>query len=112
VDGGTTTARVNRWFPPKEGALADHAVNDAHRRAFEAIYALQDRLEAAHGKLTAHDGEIARVGEQARGAHNVATATASQLNTKIGGIGVKGVPPKTGDTLRYNAATGQFEYGV
>jgi hypothetical protein len=97
---------TNRWFPPKTGALADHDVNDAHRRAFEAIYQLQDQLAAAHAKLAEHDGKITKATGTAEAAHK-ATST---INTKVNGLNVKAVPPTNGQTLKYNSATGQVEW--
>ena len=97
---------TNRWFPPKTGALADHDVNDAHRRAFEAIYALQDQLAAAHSKLADHEGKITQATGTAEAAHK-ATST---INTKVNGLNVKAIPPSNGQKLTWVAASGQLEW--
>jgi hypothetical protein len=97
---------VNRWFPPKQGALADHEVNDAHRRAYEMIYSLQDTVKQLQSQLGEHAGKIQSAHSKADSAHEAAKQAAGTIN----GLNVKAVPPKSGQTLKWNAATGQIEW--
>lgn len=85
---------AQRWYPHFD----DHATHEAFRVAYDRIYELHDKLQDAHAKL---DG-MAKP-SQAGDAGGPST-------TKIGGLRVAATPPADGQSLKYNAKTGQIEW--
>jgi hypothetical protein len=97
---------VNRWFPPKQGALADHEVNDAHRRAYQMIYDLQDTVKSLQSQLGEHAGKI----QSAHSKADAAQSEAKKAGGTINGLNVKAIPPADGQTLKYSKKSGQIEW--
>lgn len=94
-----------RWYPSKTGALADEDVFNAHRQAFDQIYDLHDKLKVMTSDLQT---KIDQVNKIAAAANN--GLQQQQLNTKINGFSVTNTIPTNGQTLKYNATTGQIEW--
>lgn len=91
-------ANQNRYYPSRTKVGNLH---DDFRKLFDHVYALQDRLDASQSRVA----ELEK-------SHNSMAATVAQgpSNTKIGGFNVRGTPPANGQTLKYNAATGDISW--
>lgn len=74
-----------------------HEVLDALQRLYQMHYALRDKVNTPSPKL-----DVVKPAQPAGG----------PTNTTITGIPVKSTPPKDGDTIRFRAASGDFEFGV
>lgn len=100
------TNKVDRWYPDKS-QFPDVRQYEAIRQLTDMIYAAQDEVASVKSeqggmtkRLDSHHMRITKT-EQAGG----------PSTTKITGLFVKGTPPSNGDTIRFNTATGQFEFG-
>lgn len=82
--------------PSKTGAL-----NDDFRLLFNHVYALQDSLAEAKGRIADMEKSHKSLSDQ---------VAAGPSTTKIQGLNVKGVPPTNGQVLTYNSATGDIEW--
>jgi len=96
---------VNRWYPSKLD-FPDDKQFEVVRQLTDLIYGQQSQLatlqsshDAMSEKLKAHGSRMDSV-EKAGG----------PSTTKITGLFVKAVPPANGQTLKYNAASGQIEW--
>jgi len=85
-----------RWYPnPSESG--SHDAWNIHTQILNHVYATQDRLDAL---------------EKAQAKPSAAVPKSSSAAT-IAGINVKATtPPQNGFTIRFNSATGEFEFGV
>jgi hypothetical protein len=92
-----------RWYPHPEES-GSHAQWNIHRQILDHVYQLNDRLD----KLDAQQkGATAKPSPA-----SPATGPGSSSHTTIAGIAVKGTTPANGNTIRYNATSGQFEFGA
>ncbi len=86
-------------------------IDDAHT----AIKELTDHVYELRQRLDAHHEQLGKITTGSASAASKPTLN-SGLNSQIAGISVKSVTDpstlKNGYTIRYNAATGQFEFGV
>jgi hypothetical protein len=96
---------VNRWYPNKSD-FPDDKQFEVVRQLTDLIYGQQSQLAALQSshdsmqeKLNTHGSRMDKV-EKAGG----------PSTTKITGLFVKAVPPTNGQTLKYNAASGQVEW--
>jgi hypothetical protein len=89
---------IERIYPEQRGPLADFHTWDAHRQTLDKVYDLHDKLNGFMHQ--------SNVGQKAT------LPAGGPSNTTITGIPVKGTSPANGHTIRYNSATGQFEFGV
>lgn len=88
---------AQRWYPHFD----DHATHEAFRVAFDHLYSLHDQVQAVHSQLK---------GTTASGDGAKPASAGGPSTTKIGGLFVAAVPPLDGQTLKYNAKTGQIEW--
>jgi len=93
---------VERIYPEQRGPLADFHAWDAHKRAYDLIYDLHDKVNAMNHETATKKSNVGQKDMPAGG----------PSNTKITGIPVVGTPPANGHTIRYNSSTGKFEFGV
>lgn len=93
------------WYPSRSDFSSEQAFN-AHRQAFDRIYALQDQLRELHEKVKATSSP---------------TPEKSSSASKINGLNVKAVPPSQGRSvtnlskipvLGYNSETGEVEWVI
>lgn len=92
---------VQRLYPEQRGQLADFHAWDAHKQTRDLLYDLHDKMNMFIHETSVKASNVGQ-SKQAGG----------PSNTTITGIPVKGVQPQNGHTIRYNSATGQFEFGV
>lgn len=88
----------NRYYPSR---MRTGELHDDFRRLYDHVYALQDKLQEAHGTI-----------EQMQKAHGTLAADIANgpSTTKIQGLNVKAIRPQDGQQLTYVAATGQIEW--
>jgi hypothetical protein len=86
----------NRYYPSKE-----RDPNNDLRILFDHVYGLRDQLTETQGKLADMTAKHGKLAEQ------VANGPST---TKIQGLNVKAVQPLDGQSLKYNAATGDIEW--
>ena len=95
----------SRYYPQKTGALADEHVFQAHKKAFDEIYALHDKLTAMQADLQSKlDAANAKAHQAQQDAAN------QKVFTKISGLEVKATLPQNGQVLKFNSASGQIEW--
>ena len=77
-----------------------------------------DDAKTAIRELTDHSYDLREQMDEMRAQHKSAIdgvqvqmkKLGSALNSQINGLNVKGVPPANGQTLKWNASTGQIEW--
>ena len=95
----------------------------SERRFYRQVGSVEEAQTAIH-ELTDHTYELRRQMEEMRGQHAEAMAGMKKqvaklgdlLNTQVAGINVKATTDalslQNGYTIRFNSATGEFEFGV
>lgn len=91
---------VNRIYPTQSGPLSDFHAWAAHKVTLDRLYDLHDAFNQFKHEIVTKSN----VGQQQE--------AGGPSNTMITGIPVKAVAPANGQTIRYNSATGQFEFAV
>lgn len=93
-----TKPQAKTRFYPNRSDFDTHAQWDAHRQLYDTVYAMQDEQEAGK-KAMQSKSEVpaAKFPNQAN-------------NTLISGLPVNGNQPQHGQTLKWNANTGQIEW--
>lgn len=93
------------WYPVQSEHINYEQWN-AHRQTLDLVYSLRDQLEELKGKHAELHGKHEDLKKEN-------AKLQETINNRIAGKLVKaGALPSTGDTIRYNSATGQFEFGV
>jgi len=88
----------NRHYPTRQ---LTGPLHDDFRILYNHVYALTDALAAAHSRMAEMEKSHQALQQQ------VANGPS---NTKIAGLNVRATPPLNGQSLKYNAATGQIEW--
>lgn len=86
-----------RWYPSR-GDFKTEAEFNAHRQAFDRIYALEDRLSRIAGVSGAEGGK----------GSFPANSLGSPLNSQVSGLNISGSPTADGQKLTWDAASGQL----
>ena len=89
------------WYPDR-GVFGSYAAWDAHRKALDQIYDLKSQVEGMKAQMAKPKPEESTgVPKEGPG---------SSKETYIAGFLVKPGLPQNGQTLKYNAVTGQLEF--
>jgi hypothetical protein len=112
-----TTMHTTQYRPQLTGLAGVHPeVARGIQTAFDDLYALRSRVDAMEKTSKAAGAGDASAGKAGQGydAKSI-TTPANNKSTGLLGINIKaGTDPtslKNGDSLRYNSATGEFEFG-
>lgn len=104
-----------KWYPQLEGLVHPEVVS-AVRVMFDNLYQLRDQQHTSQ-KAGAAPAVTSRTGDSSGKGPEGGTSSLpdSTMATGIHGIRIQAATDptslKTGDTIRYNAATSQFEFG-
>jgi hypothetical protein len=93
-----------KWYP-NQGPHVNYEQWNIHRQTLDMVYSLQDQLKELHGK---HQELHAKM----QGATKENEKLKEIINNRIAGRLVKPKEPQDGETIRYNAASGQFVFGA
>lgn len=92
--------KVNKWYPARS-EFSTHQQWNAHVQTLNQLYETQDQLTAVKASL-----DLAHAAIQ----QNTSNIRQANIGTNINGIIIKKAIPTAGQTLKFNASTGQAEW--